>query len=58
LIGLGLGPYFFGKVSDLLKPALGAQSIKYAFLVGLAFYVVAAVLLLAASRRLTKDWVD
>ncbi|WP_443750991.1 spinster family MFS transporter [Asticcacaulis solisilvae] len=57
LIGLGLGPYFFGKVSDLLKPEHGADSIKYAFLAGLGFYVVAAVLLLIASRRLQKDWV-
>lgn len=58
LIGLGLGPYLFGKVSDLLKPEHGADSIKYAFLMGLSFYVVAAVLLLIASRRLRKDWVD
>lgn len=58
LIGLGLGPWFFGKVSDWLRPAHGADSIKYAFLMGLSFYVVAAVLLIVASRRLAKDWVD
>ncbi len=58
LIGLGMGPWFFGKVSDLLKPEHGADSIKYAFLGGLGFYVVAAVLLFIASRRLHKDWVD
>ncbi len=58
LIGLGLGPWFFGKVSDLLKPEHGADSIKYAFLAGLSFYVVAAVLLIFASRRLARDWVD
>lgn len=58
LIGLGLGPWFFGKVSDLLKAAHGADSIKYAFLMGLSFYVVAAGLLIVASRRLAKDWVD
>lgn len=58
LIGLGAGPYFFGKVSDILKPAFGAESIKYAFLAGLGFYVLAAILFLIASRRLAKDWVE
>jgi len=58
LIGLGFGPWVFGKVSDWLKPAHGADSIKYAFLGGLSFYVVAAVLLMIASRRLHKEWVD
>jgi len=58
LIGLSAGPYFFGKVSDLLKPAYGADSIKWAFVIGLGFYLVAAVLLLLASRSIKKDWVD
>ncbi len=58
LIGLGLGPWFFGKVSDLLRPEHGADSIRYACLAGLGFYAVAAVLLLVASRRLDNDWVD
>ena len=57
LIGLGLGPYFFGQVSDLLKPHYGADSIKWAFVAGLGFYVVAAALLTTASRQLRKDWV-
>ncbi|ESQ74800.1 MFS transporter [Asticcacaulis sp. AC402] len=58
LIGLGLGPYFFGQVSDLLKPQYGADSIKWAFVIGLGFYLVAALLLFLASKRLKKDWVD
>lgn len=58
LIGLSAGPYFFGKVSDLLKPEYGADSIKWAFVIGLGFYLVAAVLLLLASRTIRKDWVD
>lgn len=32
LIGLGLGPWFVGMLSDALKPALGADSIRYALL--------------------------
>ncbi len=58
LIGLGAGPYFFGKVSDLLKTSHGAESLKYAFLAGLGFYVVAAVLLGGAALRMKKDWVE
>lgn len=29
LIGLGLGPLFFGMLSDLLQPAYGAESVRY-----------------------------
>ncbi len=58
LVGLGIGPYFFGRVSDLLKPVYGEDSIKYAFLYGLGFYVIAAVLLYLASRRIARDWID
>ncbi len=29
LIGLGLGPLFFGMLSDLLKPTYGAESVRY-----------------------------
>ena len=56
LIGLGLGPFFFGHVSDLLKAQYGADSIKYAFIAGLSFYFLSAILLLAASKRLSRDW--
>ena len=29
LIGLGLGPLFFGMLSDLLQPSFGADSVRY-----------------------------
>jgi hypothetical protein len=58
LVGLGVGPYFFGRVSDLLKPAYAEDSIKYAFFYGLGFYAIAAVLLYLASRRIARDWID
>lgn len=32
LIGLGLGPQFVGVLSDLLKPAHGVESVRYALL--------------------------
>jgi MFS family permease len=58
LIGLGIGPYFFGWLSDLLKPGYGPDSIKVAFLYGLGFYVAAAALMYLASRRIARDWID
>ena len=36
LIGLGLGPLFFGMLSDLLKPMAGAESVRWV-LYGAAF---------------------
>jgi len=56
--GLGLGPYYFGAVSDFLEPRFGAESLRYAIYSGLAFYLVSAGLFFAASRRLQQDWVD
>jgi len=58
LIGIGVGPFLFGKLSDMLKPTFGADSIKYAFLYGLGFYLLAALLLYLASRRISRDWVE
>lgn len=57
LLGIGLGPLFFGAVSKALKPRFGAESLHYAVLAGLGFYVLAAVLLIWASRTLKRDWV-
>ncbi len=58
LIGLGIGPYFFGRMSDWLRPLHGDDSIKFAFLYGLGFYLAAAALLLLAALRVERDWVD
>ncbi|MDP1630746.1 MAG: MFS transporter [Caulobacter sp.] len=58
LLGIALGTYYFGWASDLLKPWFGQESIRYAIYSGGGFYLVAATLLLLASRSLRKDWVD
>lgn len=58
LIGLGLGPWFFGQVSDVLRPVYGDDSLRWAFLWGLGFYLLAALLLFAASKTLKRDWVE
>jgi MFS family permease len=58
LVGLGVGPWLFGAMSDHLKAEYGEQSLRYSILGGLGFYLVAAVILLVTSRRLARDWVD
>ncbi|WP_207796704.1 spinster family MFS transporter [Sphingomonas oleivorans] len=56
LIGIGFGTLFFGLVSDALAARFGDQSLRYAILIGLGFYLIAAALLALASRHLAKDW--
>jgi MFS family permease len=56
LLGIGFGIFFFGKMSDLLGPRFGAESLRYSILIGLVFYILAALLLYLASRRLERDW--
>lgn len=58
LLGLAVGLWVFGFVSDLLAPRYGAESMRYAIYCGLSFYLLAATLLFFASRRLPADWVD
>jgi sugar phosphate permease len=58
LVGIGGGTLFFGFVSDILAPRMGADSLRYSILIGLAFYFVAAALFVAASRRLEEAWRD
>jgi hypothetical protein len=58
LVGIALGTYYFGWVSDLLKPSFGADSMRWAIMSGGAFYLVAVGLLFLASRKLDRDWVS
>lgn len=56
LVGLGVGPWFVGLISDLLRPEYGAESIRYA----LVFVVTignawSAVHYLIAARTLRAD---
>ncbi|MDP2214121.1 MFS transporter [Phenylobacterium sp.] len=57
LIGLGLGTWYFGAVSDVLTPRFGDEGLRYAIYSGLAFYLVASALFILGSRRLKHDWV-
>nr|WP_314441377.1 MFS transporter [uncultured Sphingomonas sp.] len=58
LIGLGVGPFLIGFISDELRATYGADSLRYAALAVLAFYLVAALLALVATRYLRRDWVE
>jgi predicted MFS family arabinose efflux permease len=58
LIGLGAGPLLIGTISDELRQAYGADSLRMAALAVLAFYLVAALLMYLASRKLQADWVE
>ncbi len=56
LIGLGIGPWFVGFLSDLLRPSFGVESIRYALMsvvcVGNAW---AALHYILAARTLRED---
>lgn len=51
LIGLGFGPLFIGWVSDLLQPAYGLASIRYAMV-----YVIPAMSIWSAGHYLVASW--
>ena len=57
LIGIGLGTTLIGVVSDLTRTRFGAESLRYAILAGTGFYVLAALLLIFAGRKLAEEWV-
>ena len=55
LIGLGLGPLFFGMLSDLLQPAYGEESVRYV-LYGAAFLgLIPAFFFWRCSLRLDEE---
>jgi len=58
LIGLGVGPLLMGAISDSLKASYGAEALRYAAMSCLSFYLVAALLMMFAVKRLRNDWVD
>ncbi|MEA1086457.1 MFS transporter [Sphingomonas sp. CD22] len=57
LIGLGLGSLVMGRLSDAMTAAYGSDALRHAALAALAFYPVAALLMLLAVRPLRRDWV-
>ena len=56
LIGIGLGTFAIGLLSDTLTAQYGDDALRYSILAGTGFYVVAAGLFFLASRWVEKDW--
>jgi len=57
LIGLGVGPLLMGRLSDALKATYGADALRNAAVSCLAFYLLAAVLMLLSVHSLKRCWV-
>lgn len=58
LIGLGIGPTLIGGLSVLFKDRFGIEALRYAAVSVVGFYLVAALLMLLAVKRLRQDWVE
>lgn len=56
LIGIGIGTFAIGAISDGLQGRYGDESLRYAILVGTTFYLVAASIFLLSASRLEQDW--
>ena len=58
LIGLGVGPTLIGALSTAFKGRFGVEALRYAAVSVLVFYVLAALLMLLAVKRLRSDWIE
>jgi len=58
LIGLGVGPTLIGALSVMFKDRFGDEALRYAAVSVVGFYLIAAMLMLMAVRRMRADWVD
>jgi hypothetical protein len=55
IIGLGLGPFLVGVLSDLLSPSFGADSLQYAILIATFAYFWAGAHFLMAGRTIRQE---
>jgi predicted MFS family arabinose efflux permease len=58
LIGLGVGPVLIGAMSGLFTARFGTEALRYAAVSVVGFYLIAALVMLFAVKRLRTDWVD
>ena len=58
LIGMGLGPYFVGVLSDILTPDFGIYSIRYAMCAAVLVNVWAACHYFIGARTMRGDLAD
>jgi MFS family permease len=52
LVGLGFGPLVVGIASDLLKPSLGAESLRWAMSIVIPMSLASAVLFFSTARKM------
>lgn len=57
LIGLGVGPWLMGRISDALRADYGANALRDAAAVCLGFYLLAALLAVLSLKSLRASWV-
>ena len=57
-IGLGVGPTLIGWLSDNYKARFGDEALRYASVSVVGFYILAALLMFLASRRIAQTWVE
>jgi len=55
LVGLGLGPLAVGIISDLLKPALGIESLRWALSILIIISAGSATLFFTAANKIIMD---
>lgn len=58
LIGLGVGPWLMGRLSDALKATYGADALRDSAVFCLAFYLLAALLMFLSIKSLRLSWVS
>ncbi len=55
MIGLGMGPFFTGFMSDFLQPAFGDQNLRYAMVITTMMKLIAAAMFFMAAKYLVED---
>jgi MFS family permease len=55
LVGLGFGPLVVGIISDLLKPALGVESLRWAMSIVIVISCASAILFFSTAKKLAVD---
>lgn len=58
LIGLGVGPYLIGALSEALKRGYGIEALRYAAVAVTSFYLLAALLMALCIAKLRSGWVE
>lgn len=56
LIGVGLGSWLMGTMSDAMTARYGVEALRFATIFALGFYLLAALIMFFAVRPLRRDW--